>query len=665
MIDLLTLGRLSVALNGEQHDRLASHKQKMGLLVYLAVEAPVMRDRLLGTFWAERDEEKARHSLSQAIYALKRQLETDCLKVNADRIEIAPGQLSLDVNDLEDAAEAGRWETVVDLYQGRFLDGFYLPEAPAFDQWLTNTRAWVERLARRGFAEVIRARSAGGDVAGALAVASRWVALEPQEDEAQHALIALLARSGDRGAALTQYEIFSEQLSREQLEPLDVTRELVRRIREGELPQTVLIGDVEPGAVAAMEKAGPLGGPIHGQVARLDAGKMDDIEALLHEELGPHFEIEDRLGESTTSRVYRVRQPGLRRWLAVKVFSPALAENSRARMRFGREVQAVGSLSHPNIVSLHWAGMLSNGLPYFSMEYVAGRTLAERLRAEESLSVDETRRVMREMASALTLAHRRGVVHRDLQPNNVLLDEDTERSLLSDFGIARILATAETQPPQITESGELVGNPTYMSPEQLMGERITDRCDVYGLGLLAFEMLTGRGPYDADSRQEKLAAHIKGTPRPISDFREDVDEELQKLIAHCLVKQPEHRPSAADVLRHLESPEPFPALRSPDDGHKSFFTELVGRRVPHVLAVFAPAGFLVVELVGQLEAINFLPAPAHQLTIITYLVGLPGATIGAWFHGEEGRQQRRRAELCWYGILAAVWLAACGMVLFG
>lgn len=662
MIHLLTLGRLSVALNGEQLDRLASHKQKMGLLVYLAVEAPVVRDRLLGTFWAERDEERARHSLSQAIYALKKELGADCLRVNGDRIEIPPGRLSLDVKDLEDAAEAGRWDTVVDLYQGRFLDGFYLPAAPAFDQWLTNTRAWVERLARRAFAEVIRARSAGGDEAGALAVASRWVVLEPQEDEAQHAYIALLARSGDRGAALGQYESFSEQLSREQLEPLDMTRELVRRIREGELPPTVLISDAAPDDVAEID---PLGGPIPGPVARLDAGEAGDIEALLGEELGPHFEIEDRLGESTTSCVYRVRQPGLRRWLAVKIFSPALAENSRARLRFEREVQAVGSLSHPNIVSLHWAGMLSNGLPYFSMEYVAGRTLAEKLRAEESLGVDETRRVMREMASALTLAHRRGVVHRDLQPNNVLLDEDTGRSLLSDFGIARILATAETQSPRITESGELVGNPTYISPEQLKGERITDRCDVYSLGLLAFEMLTGRSPYDADSRQEKLAAHMKGSPRPISDFRQDVDEELQKLIAHCLVRQAEYRPSAADILRHLEGPEPLPAPPSPDHAEKSFFTKLVERRVPHVLAVFAPAGFLVVELVDQLEGVNFLPAAAHQLTIVTYLVGLPGVTIGAWFHGEEGRQKRRRAEVCWYGILAAIWLAACGIILVG
>ncbi len=177
--------------------------------------------------------------------------------------------------------------------------------------------------------------------------------------------------------------------------------------------------------------------------------------------------------------MYRVREPGLKRFLAIKVFSPALAENARAQIRFEREVQAVASLSHPNIVSLHWAGTLPNGLPYFAMQYVPGRTLADKLQAEEILSVEETRRVMHEMASALALAHRRGVVHRDVQPSNVLLDEEAGRSLLADFGVVRILDTAETQPPRITRTGELLGDPTYSSPELLKGERATDRCDVH------------------------------------------------------------------------------------------------------------------------------------------------------------------------------------------
>lgn len=662
MIHLLTLGRISIVRDGEELAWLAAHKQKMALLAYLAVEAPVMRDRLVGMFWAEREEEKARHSLSQAVYALKKELGTDCFTVSGDRIEIAPGQLSVDVKELEDAAEGGRWGTVADLYQGQFLEGFYLPEAPAFDQWLTNTRAWVARLARRAFAEVIRARTAEGGDAAALAIATRWATLEPMEDEAQHALIALLARSGDRAEALKRYGAFCEHLSGDDLEPLDATRDLVSQIRSGGMPQAVLLGDEKADADAETEGGEPVGEPLPDLEPTLVKQDVCDVEGLLRQELGPRFDLEGKLGQSSTSCVYRVREQAPNRWLAIKVISPALANNSRARMRFQREVQAVASLTHPNIVTLHWAGTLTNDLPYFAMQYVRGRTLAEKLQLEGRLSVDEARRVARQVASALALAHRREIVHRDLQPANILLDEESGRAILADFGIAAVLATAGGKPVHITATGEILGDPTYVSPEQLRDGEVTDRSDIYGLGLLTYEMLTGCSPYDAKRPQEMWAAHFRASPRPLSDFRDDVDESFERLIVDCLAKEPERRPSASQVIgrldeAELESPSPVP--------RPSWFTDLVRRRVPHVLAIFAPAGFLVVELVGQLEAEHFLPVPAHQLTLVTYLVGLPGVTVGAWFHGEEGRQQRRRLEICWYGILIVIWLTACGLVLFG
>jgi hypothetical protein len=160
-----------------------------------------------------------------------------------------------------------------------------------------------------------------------------------------------------------------------------------------------------------------------------------------------------------------------------------------------------------------------------------------------------------------------------------------------------------------------------------------------------------------------FTAHIKASPRQVSDFRPDVDTELEKLIAHCLAKDPEHRPKAPDVVRRLEGGAPSPTP-PPDTGQQSLLTKLVKRRVPHVLAVFAPAGFLIVELVGQLEHIELVPPAVHRLTLVTYLVGLPGAAIAAWYHGEVGPQKSRRLEWGLYGILAAIWLVACGLVLF-
>jgi DNA-binding SARP family transcriptional activator len=256
MIDLLTLGRVSISRDGQDLTHLAAHKQKIGLLAYLAVEESVSRDRLLGVFWPERDEERARHSRSQALYALKKELGTEFYNVSGDRVELVPGSVTVDVKELEEAANGERWEAVTDLYQGPFLEGVYVPEAPAFDQWLTQTRAWVDRLARRGFVECIRAHCKRGDEAGALALASRWAALEPLEDEAQHALMTLLAKSGDRTAALSHYDKFCERLARElELEPLDATRELVRQIRAGETPKSVLISDAEEDAGAAEDVA--------------------------------------------------------------------------------------------------------------------------------------------------------------------------------------------------------------------------------------------------------------------------------------------------------------------------------------------------------------------------------------------------------------------------
>jgi serine/threonine protein kinase len=431
------------------------------------------------------------------------------------------------------------------------------------------------------------------------------------------------------------------------------------------MPRSVLISDAEEEDEETPEPVAPLAvAPVDAEAPT--AGRdVKDTEGLLEDALGPRFVLEAKLGESKTASVYLAREPALRRNLAVKVFSPAFADNARARMRFEREVQAIASLSHPNIVALHWAGTLPNNLPFFVMSYVKGRTVADKLHAEEFFSVEEARRVMREVASALALAHRRGIVHRDVQPSNILLDEEAGRSLLSDFGIARILATADTQIPRfITRTGELLGDPTYASPEQLKGMRVTDRCDIYSLGLLAFEMLTGRRPFDAESKRDIFTAHIQASPRRVSDFRSDVDEDLVRLIGHCLAKEPEHRPSAADVVHRLDTGRPLVPTPGPeDDSEKSFLTKLVDRRVPHVLAVFAPAGWLTVELFKALQDIG-LPKSVSDLMLVTYLTGLPTVAIAAWYHGEVGPQKSRRIEWCLYGILAAIWLVACGLVLF-
>ncbi len=568
MIELLTLGDSTIRRDGAECAGLTTQRQKVALLSYIAVEGPVDRGSLLTLFWPEREEEKARHSLSQALYALRKEVGQELVSVAGDRIGLVAGAVSVDVKELEAAGEAERWEEVVELYRGPFLSQFHLAGAPGFDEWQTRTRAWVGSLARKAFQRVIASRTAAADLAGALDAAWRWVWLEPLEDEGQHALIALLALSGERSAALDQFQAFRDRLARDlEVEPLEQTVALVEGIRAGALPESPLLAGAPPSEARAPQP------PVTG------APTADELERLLQEELAPRLEVVRKLSESPTAHVYLAREPDLKRFVAVKVFSPKLAADPRARLRFEREVQAVASLTHPNIVALHWASALSNGLPFFVMGYVEGDSLAEKVKAEGELPVPRARRILAEVASALAAAHKRGIVHRAVQPANILYEDETGRALLADFGVAAILTTAEDRPIKITESGELVGDPAWISPEQLTAQEITGRSDVYSLGLLGYELLASARPYEATSRRELYTAHINQEPRRLSQLRPDVDPDLEDLLVNCLAKNPRHRPSAAHLARTLTA---LPSEKAPGSAAPpGALRRLVERWLPH------------------------------------------------------------------------------------
>jgi DNA-binding SARP family transcriptional activator len=662
MIELATLGGSSIRRDGSEFTGLSAHKQKIALLSYLAVEGPVARDSLVVLFWPERDQEKASHSLSQALYALKKDLGEDVVGVAGDRVGLLSESVAIDVKQLEAAGQEERWEDVVALYEGPFLDKFFLANTPAFDEWQTRTRAWVGSLARKAFGKVIASRAAAGDVAGALEVAWRWARLEPLEDEAQHALIALLAMSGDRSAALDQYDAFRARLTRElEVEPLEGTAALVEGIRTGVLPRSPLLGE-EPAAESPVSPAPPPV-PEAGPSFERAGPVTDDVEQLLKDELGPRLEIISKLAESSTANVYLAREhtphPQFTRLVAVKVFSPTLAPNQRARQRFEREVQAVGSLVHSNIVALHWAGALSSGVPYFVMEYVEGRSLAEKLKAEGRMEVSEARRVLAAVAWALAAAHRRGIVHRDVEPANVLCHEETGRCLLADFGIAKILARVEDRPFALTDSTELVGNPAWMSPERVKAEEVSGPSDVYNLGLLGYALLAGEGPYVAATRQEMYAAHVNQKPRKLSKLRPDVDPDLEDLFLHCLAKDPRHRPSAAHVAQRLTSPQPG----SSGPGPVGWFQRLLARRVPHFVGVYLAAGFGLFELIDIAVGRPALPRHAMPLYLATYLLGIPVVSIVTWFHGKRGPQRVQKLECVLLATILLIWLAVSAAIL--
>ena len=262
--------------------------------------------------------------------------------------------------------------------------------------------------------------------------------------------------------------------------------------------------------------------------------------------------------------VYRAKDKRLKRVVAIKVLPPEMAFQSQIKTRFLREAETAAQLSHPNIVPIYSVDEVES-LVFFVMAYVSGDNLAKRLHDKGVLPVDDVRRVSREVADALAYAHERGVVHRDIKPDNILLDANTGRAMVTDFGIAR----ASEGDSRLTATGMAIGTPAYMSPEQAAGDRQIDgRSDLYSLGVVAYQMLVGEPPFVATSTPAMLVKHISERPTPVSQRRSDVPQDLARAVMMCLEKDPNGRfPSAGALVTALDTGN-VPPLRqpSPDAG---------------------------------------------------------------------------------------------------
>jgi serine/threonine-protein kinase len=249
--------------------------------------------------------------------------------------------------------------------------------------------------------------------------------------------------------------------------------------------------------------------------------------------------------------VYRAKDRRLKRTVAIKVLPPELAFRSEIKTRFLREAETAAQLNHPNIVDIY-AVDEAEGIVFFVMAYITGDNLAKRVHDHGALSVDETRRTLRDVADALAYAHERGVIHRDIKPDNILIDAQSGRPMVTDFGIARAISEGDSR---LTATGIAIGTPTYMSPEQAAGERTIDgRSDLYSLGILGYQMLTGEPPFVANSTPAILVKHISERPIPVEQRRGDVPQDLSRIIMMLLEKDPANRfPSASAVVAALDT----------------------------------------------------------------------------------------------------------------
>ena len=263
------------------------------------------------------------------------------------------------------------------------------------------------------------------------------------------------------------------------------------------------------------------------------------------------YDVDKEIGRGGMGIVFKGRDKRLKRPVAIKLLPPELAFRSEIRTRFLREAEMAAQLSHPHIVPIYSVDE-REGLVYFVMALVEGENLGTRIARDGPIAPDESRRILREVGDALAYAHSQNTVHRDIKPDNILIDGVTGRTMVTDFGIAR--AVSEGSDQKLTATGIAIGTPAFMSPEQSAGDRDIDgRTDLYSLGIVAYQMLCGDLPFNATSAPALLVKHLSERPVPI-DQRANVPADLARAVMLCLEKNPSDRfPDARSFVRALES----------------------------------------------------------------------------------------------------------------
>jgi predicted ATPase/predicted Ser/Thr protein kinase len=266
------------------------------------------------------------------------------------------------------------------------------------------------------------------------------------------------------------------------------------------------------------------------------------------------YEVQESLGEGGMGLVYKARDTSLDRLVAVKVLRPQAADGGRIH-RFAQEAKAASALNHPNIITVYEIGRVPDGPDFIAMELVEGRTL--HAMASEAIPIASLISIGRQVAEALAVAHARGIVHRDIKPQNIMVRRDGYVKVL-DFGLARLLTDDAGSAETVTHStagGDVAGTPAYMSPEQVQGGRLSDSTDIFSLGLVLYELATGRHPYPAHSNIAVLQAIATQAVVPPSRLRPEIPRALEELILAMMDKDPGRRPTASAVAEALTDPE--------------------------------------------------------------------------------------------------------------
>ena len=363
--------------------------------------------------------------------------------------------------------------------------------------------------------------------------------------------------------------------------------------------------------------------------------------------LAGEYSLERELGRGGMGIVYLARDVQLDRDVAIKVLPAHLAVSTESRERFLREARTAAGLSHPNIVPIHRVGEIG-GFVFFVMSYVAGETLGERLRAKGPLSPTDAARVLREVAWALAYAHGRGIVHRDVKPDNILLESATGRALVTDFGIARRDDAAAPD----TDPGKIMGTAHFMSPEQAAGEPIDGRSDIYALGVVGYLAVSGRLPFDASNVPALLLRQATEAAPGVLRAAPGLPPALATAIDRCLARDPAARFGDGEALAVALAPAPEvrpalpPALRA-----------WLGTRNPLVVPFTAwSVGFTVLAAGNLFALLTGNPGSSIRDVVVLVTAALSPLLPVIGFHINQGRRQFR-AGLTLADLRAAIEIA--------
>jgi len=278
------------------------------------------------------------------------------------------------------------------------------------------------------------------------------------------------------------------------------------------------------------------------------------MEDLTGRQFGP-YQVVAPLGEGGMAAVYKAYQPSMDRYVALKILPRHFAQDPEFVQRFTREARLIANLQHPHILPVHDFGE-SDGYTYMAMRFIRGGELSQWIEANRPLSLAQVRRIITQIGDALDYAHGQGVVHRDVKPSNVLIDE-RGNCLLTDFGLAKMVETSV----KITRTGGILGTPAYMSPEQGLGQGIDHRSDIYALGIILYEMVTGRPPYQAETPMAVMIKHIQSPLPPPHQYNPDLPEDVERVILKSLAKEKDDRyATAGDMVQALQQATEQPTV---------------------------------------------------------------------------------------------------------